>query len=81
MLVGFYKSLPLRVIPSVGQRACGVDADQCLFGLALRRQDRLIDHDRAADELGVAAGLLVLVEEVDGVGTAQTQIDGVDVVG
>ena len=31
--------------------------------------------------MGVAAGLLVLVEEVHSVGAAEAEIDGVDVIG
>ena len=30
-------------------------------------------------QMGVAAGLLVLVEEVHGIGAAETEIDGIDV--
>src|SRR4051794_39647043 len=31
--------------------------------------------------MGLAAGLLVLVQEIDGVGTAKTKIDRIDIVG
>ena len=31
--------------------------------------------------MGLAAGLLVLVQEIDGVGAAETEIDRIDIVG
>ena len=59
--------------------ACRNGSDQRLFRLAFRRQHGLIDHDRAADQFRVAAGLLILVEEVQRVGAAEAEIDRVDV--
>ena len=56
-------------------------ADQGFFRLALSRHYGLVDHDRAADELGVAAGLLKLVEKVHRVSAAETEIDRIHVIG
>ena len=78
-LIGLHESLPARI--GVGLAAGGDGADQRLLGVAFRRKDGLIDHDRAAEQVGLAAGLLVLIEEVDGVRAAEAEIDRVDVVG
>jgi hypothetical protein len=80
-LVGLHERLPFRVRVVVGHAAGGDGADQRVLGLALRRQHGLVDHDRAAEQVGVAAGLLILVEEVHRVGAAEAEIDGVDVIG
>ncbi len=52
-----------------------------VLGVALGGEDGLVDHDRAAHQMRLAAGLLILVQEVDGVGAAKTEIDRIDVVG
>src|SRR5262249_18772274 len=36
--------------------------------------------NRAADELGVAAGLSVLIKEVDGVGATEAEVDRIDII-
>ena len=53
---------------------------QRVLGAAFGRQDGLVDHDRSAHQMGLAAGLLVLVQEVDGIGAAETEIDRIDIV-
>ena len=61
--------------------ACGRCADDVVALLALRPQHCLVDGDRAADQRGGSACLLVLGQEVHAVGSAKRHIDGVDFVG
>src|SRR5258706_2149212 len=80
-LIIFYKGLPGWIFPGVGLAAGGDRADQRVLGVTLCRKDSLVDHDRAAEQMRLAAGLLVLIEEVDGVSAAEPAVDRVDVVG
>src|SRR5258707_8913597 len=70
-LIVFHEGLPARIFPGIGLAAGGDRADQRVLGVALGRKDGLVDHDRAAEQMRLAAGLLVLIEEVDGVRAAK----------
>ena len=63
----------------IGHRTGGRRAEQRFAPLALEVEHGLVDRDRAADHRLVAAGLLVLAEEVHGVGAAQHDQQRVDV--
>src|SRR5262245_3389430 len=66
-LVVGHELLPFRGVDTVRHRAGGRRAEQRFAALALEVQHGLVDRDRAADHRLVAAGLLVLAEEVHGV--------------
>ncbi len=61
--------------------AGGHRADQRVLSATLGGQHGLVDHDAAADQMRFAAGLLVLIEEVDRIAAAEAEIDGIDVIG
>src|SRR4029453_8695817 len=63
--------LPFRRVDRIGHRTGGRRAQQRFAPLALEVEHGLVDRDRAADHRLVAAGLLILAEEVHGVGAAQ----------
>ena len=80
LLVGLDEGQPCRRVVGVGDRAGRRRADDDVAHLALRGQHRLVDGDRTADQRRLAAGLLVLGQEVDAIGAAERHVDRVDIV-
>ena len=66
-----------RYRPAARQRGVPISA---FLGVAFGVQNRAVHHDGAADQVGIAASLLVLVQEVDRVTAAKAEIDRVHVV-
>src|SRR5262245_62868666 len=81
VLVGLDVACPFRRWVIGGERTRGRSADKGLLGLALGAQHGLVGHYGAADQIGFATGLLVLVKEVDGIRATHAEIDSVDVIG
>ena len=72
--------LPGRARVVVGDRPGGGGADDIVALFALGAEHGLVDGDRAADQRGLTARLLVLGQEIDAVGAAERDIDRVGVV-
>src|SRR5262245_55011655 len=79
LLVVGHERLELGRLVRVRDRRAGDGADQRVTALALVVEDVLAHRDRAADDRLVAAGLLVLVQEVHRVGPAEHHRQGVHV--
>src|ERR1700738_2556151 len=54
-LIVFHEGLPARILPGVGLAAGGGGAGQRVLGVTLGRKDGLVDHDRAAEQMRLAA--------------------------
>src|SRR5262245_66154365 len=80
VLVGLDVARPFWRWVINGERTRRRGADEGVLGLALGAQYGLVGHNGAADQIGFATGLLVLVEEVDGIRAADAKVDGIDII-
>src|SRR3954454_15956671 len=80
VLICLHEFLPAGILPGVGLAARRDGADQRVLGVALGGKDGLVDHDGTAHQMRLAAGLLILVQEIDGVRAAEAEIDGVYII-